>query len=316
MNASLVNTDYDWYRFLSERPGIDEVNFWRPHGGGGRMRAITPGEPLIFKLKKAYGDAIVGFGQFVMHRQIPVAEAWEVFGQGNGVASEEEFWQRIRRYVRRSGQQVRPTHMIGCILLTNPIFFPKSLWVDGARDWAPQIVSGKTYDLSTGEGARIWADCLRSAALVGVATGELDFVAADSGVVTDRFGKGRMVHPRLGQGTFRYAVLDAYGKCAVSKEHSLPALEAAHIKPYSHGGTHEVNNGLLLRADIHKLFDLGYVTVTPDHRFKVSERLAEEYHNGKVYYQLQDAPIWVPQEPARRPDRQALEYHGSEVFVG
>jgi len=44
-----------------------------------------------------------------------------------------------------------------------------------------------------------------------------------------------------------------YQQCAVTKEHSIPALEAAHIKPYSLGGFHEINNGLLLRADIRKL---------------------------------------------------------------
>ena len=61
------------------------------------------------------------------------------------------------------------------------------------------------------------------------------------------------VYPRLGQGSFRFAVEQAYQQCAVTKEHSILALEAAHIKPYSLGGFHEVNNGLLLRADIHKL---------------------------------------------------------------
>jgi putative restriction endonuclease len=77
-----------------------------------------------------------------------------------------------------------------------------------------------------------------------------------------------------------------FQQCAVTKEHSIPALEAAHIKPYSLGGFHEVNNGLLLRADIHKLFDKGYVTITPDYYFKVSEHLQTEYHNGKIYYEI------------------------------
>ena len=46
----------------------------------------------------------------------------------------------------------------------------------------------------------------------------------------------------------------------------MPALEAAHIRPYSKGGEHEPQNGLLIRRDIHSLFDTGYVTVTPDQR--------------------------------------------------
>ena len=57
-----------------------------------------------------------------------------------------------------------------------------------------------------------------------------------------RYGPGQVIYPRLGQGTFRFAVEQAYQQCAVTKEHSIPALEAAHIKPYSLGGFHEVNN--------------------------------------------------------------------------
>ena len=93
----------------------------------------------------------------------------------------------------------------------------------------------------------------------------------------------------LGQGIFRVSVLDACDRaCAVTGEHSLPVLEAAHIMPYADGGTHDVTNGLLLRSDIHRLFDLGYVTVTPEYRFKVSDALAEDFHNGRTYYAERD----------------------------
>ena len=91
-----------------------------------------------------------------------------------------------------------------------------------------------------------------------------------------------LVRPRLGQGTFRVAVTDAYSRaCAVTGEHSLPVLEAAHIRPYALTGPHDINNGLLLRADLHRLFDLGYLTVTPDHALHVSERLKADYDNGR-----------------------------------
>ena len=45
--------------------------------------------------------------------------------------------------------------------------------------------------------------------------------------------------------------------CAVTREHSLPALEAAHIRPFAEEGTHEVSKGLLLRSEIHRQFDKG-----------------------------------------------------------
>ncbi|WP_162470581.1 HNH endonuclease [Desulfosporosinus orientis] len=55
-----------------------------------------------------------------------------------------------------------------------------------------------------------------------------------------------------------------YRRCAITGEKTLPVLEAAHIKPYSLEGSHETNNGLLLRKDLHTLFDRGYITITED----------------------------------------------------
>ncbi len=91
---------------------------------------------------------------------------------------------------------------------------------------------------------------------------------------TSRYGTPTLVKLRLGQGSFRILVTDAYGRaCAITEEHTLPALEAAHIKPYGDSGPHAVYNGLLLRSDVHRLFDKGYITVTPELRIEVSRRL-------------------------------------------
>ena len=69
-----------------------------------------------------------------------------------------------------------------------------------------------------------------------------------------RFGEPTLVRPRLGQGAFRIVVTDNYQRrCAISGERTLPALDAAHIRPYAEGGLHEPSNGVLLRRDIHKL---------------------------------------------------------------
>src|SRR6058998_2366472 len=84
-----------------------------------------------------------------------------------------------------------------------------------------------------------------------------------------------------------HSFTEAYNRaCAVTQEHSLPALEAAHIRPFAKEGPHEVRNGLLLRADLHRLFEQGYLTVTPEYTLDVSDRLQHDYHNGKSYYPL------------------------------
>jgi putative restriction endonuclease len=125
------------------------------------------------------------------------------------------------------------------------------------------------------------------------------------------------VKPRLGQRSFRLAVLDAYdGACAVTTEHSLPVLDAAHIKPYGEGGAHVVSNGLPLRKDLHRLFDLGFVTVRPDATFAVSRSLRDEYANGRTYYALHGQPVLLPQAELDRPEPGLLEWHGDVVYRG
>lgn len=132
-----------------------------------------------------------------------------------------------------------------------------------------------------------------------------------------RYGTPQWVQARLGQGTFRVAVSSVYdGACAVTGEHTLPVLEAAHIRPYAQDGTHEVVNGLLLRSDIHRLFDSGYVTVTPDYKFEVSKQIDEEFHNGRAYYALHGGQIRLPKNKADQPSQTLLEWHNQEVFLG
>ncbi|MGB3542626.1 HNH endonuclease [Rubrivirga sp.] len=327
MNLFVANTDAGWYTHLSElarRPtGLDEANFWRPSARVG-FRALSFGEPLVFKLKKAHGHAIVGFGLFAAFRRLPVLEAWRAFGEANGAASLEDVVRRIAKYARvEAGTSLARTHQIGCVLLAAPVFFPRDLWVGGPSDWSDNTVVGKTYDSTVGEGRRIWQACLDRVGLLGQALDlEAPAVGEPSAQATlfsaeprERYGASRAATSRLGQGTFRYALEVAYGRCAVTGEHSLPALDAAHIVPYGEGGSHALENGLLLRADVHRLFDRGYVTVTPDYEFRVSRRLREDYDNGKVYYQHDGQTIWTPATPYPKPDRARLEDHATRTFL-
>jgi len=92
-------------------------------------------------------------------------------------------------------------------------------------------------------------------------------------------------------------------------------LEAAHIRPVSDGGLHRIDNGLLLRSDVHTLFDRGYVTITSQLRFEVSRRLREDFDNGELYYQLHGLNIRVPTNPEEHPNREFLEWHADTVFL-
>jgi HNH endonuclease len=127
-----------------------------------------------------------------------------------------------------------------------------------------------------------------------------------------RYREPVLVRPRLGQGAFQVGVTDVYQRrCAVTAERTLPILDAAHIRPYG-----ALTNGLLLRTDIHQLFDLGYVTVSSDGRFEVGRRLEEDFENGRHYYEMHGRPIRPPRDNTHTPARDALERHQVNKFLG
>ena len=98
-------------------------------------------------------------------------------------------------------------------------------------------------------------------------------------------------------------------------ERTLPVLEAAHIKPFRIVQRHDLPNGLLLRSDLHTLFDDGYITVDPkDRRIVVSPRIREEFSNGRDYYALHGKQLRDPENTLARPDPEYLDYHSSVVF--
>ncbi len=313
----VANTDFDWFAFLRDRQPLEEVNFWQPSGGDA-FRAVAPGEPFFFRLKKPH-YAIGGFGLFARHEVVTAKLAWEAFGERNGAPDFAAMCARIERYRRGQPPDPAKQYRVGCLMVSQPVFFAEADWVKEPAGFSRNIVRGAGLELAVGEGRRIWEACLDRvrARRVPLAAEE----AADWAAVAEapRYGEAQLVRPRLGQGTFRVAVTQAYhARCAVSGEHSLPVLDVAHIRSYAEGGPHDVRNGLLLRTDIHRLFDRGYVTVTPDFRFEVSRRLREEFENGKTYYELRDrltqGVIGLPDRAADRPDPALLQWHNEQVF--
>jgi putative restriction endonuclease len=300
-------TDEQWFNQLSLlKP--DEVNFWQPSGGR-KFAALAPGEPFLFKLHSPK-NFIVGGGHFVRHSPLPASLAWDAFGEKNGVASYRELLSRVRRY-RKEDDSVDP--VIGCNVLAEPFFFARAQWIPAPTSWAPNIVQGKTYDSMTSEGAALWREVQQSVAYhAGVAESSVEPEESDA----KRFGSEYLTRSRLGQGAFRVLVIDAYQRrCAVTGEKTLPVLEAAHIRPYANQGPHQVSNGILLRSDLHKLFDVGYVTVTPELTLEVSPRLREEWHNGREYYAHHGQPLsFMPTEASNRPRAEYLRWHNEEVY--
>lgn len=307
MKTFVAVTDNEWFRLLRDRAPLPEVNFWRP-GPSGNFRALSPGEPLLFKLHSPE-NYVVG-GGFFSHfsGSVPLSLAWAAFGEKNGVTTHDQMRRQIEKY-RRIPPNPRKDYRIGCVLLSEPFFFEERNWIAIPQDWSLNIVQGKGYDTTTGEGARVW----KEVQLRLQAQGPLGQGVAESSM----FGEPYLVRPRLGQASFRILVTDTYERrCAVTGEKALPVLDAAHIQSVQAGGQHHLSNGLLLRSDVHRLFDTGYVTVTSDYRFRVSRRLKDDFDNGEPYYPFDRQQIFLPRSVRDRPDPLLLERHADTVFRG
>lgn len=111
---------------------------------------------------------------------------------------------------------------------------------------------------------------------------------------------------RRGQPAFRKELLRLYkGCCSITGCNVEETLESVHIHPYMGADTNHPSNGLLLRSDLHTLFDIGLISIDPEnYQILVSPRLM-----GSSYYDLKGKFINLPQEKAGRPSVEAIAWH-------
>ncbi len=302
-------TDNNWYHYLASlKP--EEVNFWRPSAAS-KLASLQAGEPFLFKLHSP-DNYIVGGGFFVEYTALPLSMAWEVFREENGAPDFPSFAARIGKYQGKGS--VDP--QIGCIVLNEPFFFDRKDWIPAPADWTVGIQQGKYYDSTETIGAQVWSRVqpLLEARIAQSAERERRMVAE----IPEGYGTPYLTSGRLGQKAFSALLLDLYHRrCAITGEKTMPVLQAAHIKPFKEHGPHNPQNGLLLRADVHILFDKGYITVTPDLRVEVSKRIKEEFENGKDYNKYNgERLISFPGSELVRPSREFLEWHNTQRYNG
>ena len=115
-----------------------------------------------------------------------------------------------------------------------------------------------------------------------------------------------LIAQRDGQPAFRKALLAAYeGRCAVTGCAVEELLEAAHIVPYRGAHTNLIGNGLLLRADLHKMFDLHLFRIDPaSHTVHLSEEL-----RSSEYACYEGAQLQLPKDKSLAPLAEALGHH-------
>jgi hypothetical protein len=111
---------------------------------------------------------------------------------------------------------------------------------------------------------------------------------------------------RQGQPQFRTELIRAYsGRCAISNYDAIEALEASHILPYHGPATNRLSNGLLLRGDLHTLFDLGLIAIDSSN---MNVLIAPPLRQSS-YAELAGFRLRVPADESARPSVPAIDYH-------
>ncbi|MFZ1679442.1 MAG: HNH endonuclease [Rhizobiaceae bacterium] len=310
----VANTDNEWYDFLKSRAPLEDVNFWKPTPQ--TFRAIDEGQLFVFRLKSPR-NCIGGYGLLASSINVPIQLAWDSLGEQNGSPSIAHLISAIRKF--RSGEQINAQTLIGCRVLVSPVFLEPYEWFPVPADWSSNIVTGKVYNTDTDIGARLLSDLeskTNSNVLFRREPGRFE-----GGGFSEReqakYGAPALVAPRLGQGAFRIKVADAYQfQCALSDTRVLPALEAAHIRPYADRGTHSLANGIFLRKDIHSVLDAGFATITDDLCFHVSPKITEAFNNGNEYKRLHGHKLRVPVHILQQPSAESIRWHQAKRYVG
>lgn len=151
-----------------------------------------------------------------------------------------------------------------------------------------------------------WADELNHAQREADEAGSFD----PSSEVDDRKRVMRSIVSRRGQQRFREALLEAYdGACAMTGSTAVDVLEAAHILPYKGDHTNATQNGLLLRSDVHTLFDLGHLWI------EAGKVCVAAHLSGTEYQSLAGQPLRKPVEAKSAPSVAALEQH-AKIAIG
>ncbi len=288
-------TDIEWFKFLRREGLNSEINFWTPTPWN--VSQLSSGDKLYFMLKSPIRK-IGGYGQFVEYQNMGLNDAWNKFGLKNGCVSKIELINRLDNYKAANSSDGRSVteSEIGCIILTNSVFYDDDKFLDLDNydiSFSKYIVKMKYF--SEKDPLELDSELTSN-----------DFELRP--ITIEKLKRSRFVTYRKGQSRFQSIITAAYSnKCCITDETTPELLEAAHIQPYIDLESHHVKNGLLLRIDLHKLYDSGLMYI--DEYFKV--HISPEV-KSKYYQSLNGVTIKLPENKNDYPSIAALQFRKSE----
>jgi hypothetical protein len=187
---------------------LDEVNFWSPKAKT-TMKRFRPGEPLFFRLKQPR-HCIVGYGFFAHFCVLGLDEAWSMFREKNGDPDYPSFLTRIGQHRKVDLLDPRsPLEPLGCTILRDVMFWPSERWLPwrDEQGWPRNTQRGRA-EVDPALASRLLAE-IQHDSLEPPAELTERFVPLDVDVRELVLARARL---RVGQGTFRSRLLDAYGR--------------------------------------------------------------------------------------------------------
>lgn len=213
---------------------------------------------------------------------------------------------------RRHAEAITPSTLVGGTLLRDVRFFDPVDEQSRPYDFASNMVQGRVHeldDLSAEHPVLVAAAHLTAPRLVAPR------VPVPLDVHQRIFGEARLQGVRLGQDAFKAVVAHNYGyQCGMTGEKVRPVLEAAHTLPDASGGKQKPDNGLLLRSDMHTLYDHGYIAVDGRYLRGRVTLLRARFGHGNALYAKAGQAIGTPARRGNKPGREFLQWQIETVF--
>jgi len=294
---AIAPTDSNWFNFLQDNQFNSYVNFWTPTPWN--ITGLKSGDKLYFMLKSPIRK-IGGFGEFVEYKNLTANDAWTEFGNRNGRESKFDFLSSIQKYIDRNSKNVggikleASSYKLGSIVLKNCEFWNEEDYKvpdDYGVSFPKQVVTVKYFP-------KIYDPFYHI----------IHFANKFTIIEEPRDNERRLVQIRNGQSIFKGRILKAYNnKCCVTGETIPELLEAAHIQEYRNSNSHNIQNGLLLRVDIHRLYDNNLIFIDRYFIIHVSNYIKDEY-----YRQFNLKRIALPINEYEHPSAEVLELRRNE----
>jgi len=288
----IYTTDPIWLKNVKNLHS-DIVNFWSRRKTNLNVIASN----LFFKTSDL---TIVGYANLKKVETMPAGQAWDEFGERNGVENEDEFLHRL---------SVNRDEKIKCLVLENPVFFENPLKL--ADCGIPTGRFAIKY-LDEWETKIIWNQVREF--------DPVDETKHEKEEVRGKINQPSIIEGRPYQYRLKQELIEIYsGKCAICDMDVQQLLRASHIIPHSENEktAKRLDNAILLCSLHDSLFDSGLITITHNngtYGIEISGKLRESRSNAakELCEHLAKAKF---REPTRNPPSdESLRYHNSNIF--